>query len=567
MRLVCKKYRWYDGSITGDNVFNFFSTAEKVLESTIDLKYYLIKNTLSDVEIPFENINEVTNGLDIQMSNLSFQCKNEILGRDSLQDFFEVYNSTNQIGFRLYYYNDNDVLLFSGLISKSDVDFSERSKDILDIISVTEEKEFIDYYSNQELRMPVNPATWISAETLYGIPTSGNEVKLLGLRYIELGNLIRINFLTVDLDNYPANHYVAEKPFTYAPFSAGVTFAEMSDLMHIRSGYEQFRMDGVKIYEFFSSLFQEKGWIWYFRFGKLNIRERGGNNLTSTNLNFQTDFKSHSVSNNFLEKQVDSITVFNGNYFDNQSSLSALHVLQSGLGEVRYYLGGEIRHVVSSAEVWTKTRPFVNLEYRTLNDSKYYLMNLTYLDYSRYISDTDKDLIRYRVTNGNNVYTFNPSERGSINYSKQRTLIIEPITVSENNAAGIDLNNARANSGAYYGLGNFYKAAQTSTDSMIFYKGTPASSMVRYSPAENKFYTHEIDCRTQRYRDNFKKFIKSINPVLFDVEIYGVITEPFQNITISNYPYQNSISSKTFAIQKLSFNDLNKTTILTLQMI
>ena len=87
MRMICKKYRWFDATL-GENEVNFFSTSLKTLVATIDLKYYLVKDTLSEFESEFESINEVTNGLEIKMSNVSFQCKNEILDRMSLQDFF-----------------------------------------------------------------------------------------------------------------------------------------------------------------------------------------------------------------------------------------------------------------------------------------------------------------------------------------------------------------------------------------------------------------------------------------------------------------------------------------------
>lgn len=563
MRLVCEKYRWYDVSL-GENIVNFFSTSSRILESTIDLKDYLIKDTLSDVEYTFENINEITNGLEIQMSNLSFQCKNEIFNGTALQDFFEVYNSTDRIKFKLYYYNDDEDLLFSGIIYKDGAEFSERVNDILDIICVTEEKEFIEYYSNEDLRMPVNPATWTNVETLFGYV--GLSAQLRRQRYIELGNLIRVNFLATVLEEYPANYYIAEKPYTFAPFSAGVTFAEMGDLFHVRSGYEQFRMDGVKMYEFFSSLFQEKGWIWYFKLGKLYIKERGGLNLSSYNLDFQTDFKSHSVSCDLDVKQVDSVTVFNGGYSDNNSDLSVLHPQIYNSGGLHYYLGGDIRHVVTSLEAWTKTRPFTKLDYITAGTDRYNI-NFRYLDYSRYIADTDKDLIRYRVTNDSNQLQLNPTDQKSINYSRQRSLTIEPIVVSDNSSAGLDLNIARSSEPPHYGDGNYYKAGKTSTDSCLFTRSTPASAMVRYDSATGYMYTHEIDCRGQNFTDNFKKFIRSANPVLFDVEIYGVITEPFQNITISNYDYKTSVSTKTFSIQKLSFNDFTKTTKLTLQML
>ena len=360
------------------------------------------------------------------------------------------------------------------------------------------------------------------------------------------------------------NYYISEKPYTYAPFNAGSSFSEMSDLVHIRAGYEQFVMDGVKRYEFFNSLFMGKGWIWYFKLGKLYVKERGGNNLSSTVLDYQTDFISHSVSSDILDKQVDNVHVFNGNYYDNGSINSALQLGKVGGG--KYYLGGAIRHVVSNIETWSKVRPFVRLEFRTSPGNRY-LLNFATLDYSRYTGDTDRDFIRSRVTNGSNQYLLDPVERGSLNFANQRTLEIKPIECSADNTAGLDLNLARSNSNGFYGDGNFYSVALQHTDTQIFCKGTPAAAMIRLDEDTSTFYTYEVDCRKEPFINNFKKFIRSANPILFDVEVYGVITEPYQNITITNYPYDNSISTKAFSIQRLSFNDRNKTSKLTLQMI
>lgn len=562
MKLICKKYRWNNNVNLSD--VNIFSTEDKTLIEQIDLKYYLIKGTLSDIEYTFEGINSVTNGLEIKMSNVNFQCKNEIYDRTSLQNFFELYKNDARVKFVFEYYNNDNEFKFSGLIYKNNVEFSERANDILDITVVSEEKEFIDYYSNQDLRYPINPASWNSAQNLFGID-AGQPAAVRNVLFLELSTLLQINFLTVQLGGCPANHYISRTPFTFNPFTAGVLFMDHTDLFHIRTGYDCFINDGVKMYDYFSSLLMSKGWIWYFYLGKLYIRERGGNGLSNETIDYRTEVLSHSVSSDLLEMQVDSVTIFNGNYFDSGSINGALKINKSGGGKID--LSGEIRHVYSNSSYWERARPFKTLQYippiGTI--SSRYLIQVNNLDYSRYTADTDRDLIRQRIVlSGSNPYS---STNTDTSFSRQRTLLIEPVINSQANAGGFDLNNARAATGAYYGGGNFYFASTTITDSHILYRGNPASSMIRYDTATAQMVSYEVDCMQNNFKNNFKKFVKGANPILFDIEVKGLITDPFQNITINNYPFESSVSSKTFAIQRLSFNDLTKTSKLTLQML
>ncbi len=560
MRLVCKKYRWLDVSLSGDNDANFFSNASKELISTIDLKYYLIKDTLSEFEKTYEGINDVNKGLEIRMSNLSFQCKNEMLDRYSLQEFFEMYKENSRIKFTLEYYDDNDEKLFSGIIYKNNVSFSNRVDDILDIIAVSEEKEFIDYFSQKDISYP-SAFYQYTFNQMFG--TNNITVSNSHIRFYSLLRLLEANLTNVTIGEIPANYFISKIPFTYFPFTADKPFAEMGSLYHIRAGLDQFINDQIKVYDFFSSLFLSKGWIWYFDLGKLYVKPRGETNLTSTNIDYRTEVLSHSISSDLLEEQVDNVTVFNGSYFDNDSTNGALHFTSSD--GVRRYLGAEVREVYTTEEHSNKIRPFVTLTHPSNNN---YLIDIRYLDYSFYNADTDRDLIRHRLRlNGPAPYDANEVTKS---YSRQRTLTIEPVIVSQDNAAGFDLNNARAMTGEYTELkyGNlYYSDPAHTTDSMIFYRANPGSCMIRFDTVLQKYFTYEVDCQKEPFQNNFKKYVRSANPILFDIEVKKKITNAFQNITISNYPYENSISSKTFIIHKLSYNDITKISKLTIQMI
>lgn len=555
MRLVCKKYRIYDVNLSGDNEVNFFANNEKQFMGEIDLKYYLLRNTLSDFEKTFESVNEVSKGFEIKMSNVNFQCKNEIYGRTSLQDFFELYTETPRLLFSFEYFDDENTKLFSGIIYKNNIEFGSRSNDILDITVVSEEKEFIDYFSGKDIIYPAG-IHWISFETLFGLNESIDRRDVV---FVTLEKLLEKNFPRVTIAECPQNYYVINKPFTYYPMDATYNFLETENLMHIRTGFDCFKEDQIKVIEYFTAMFQSKGWIWYFDLGKLYIKEKADVSLTSQAIDYRTEVLSHSVSSDLLDVEVDNVTVFNGNYFDSGSTNGCLHFTSSD--GVRRYLGAEIRQVYTKEEHSNKVRPFVTLAYYP--DTSRYRIDLHNLDYSFYNADTDVSLNRHRLS-VTGINTANETVKG---YNRERTLTIEPIINSQQNAGCVDLNNARAGSGAYYGGGNFLYAAITPiTDSHLMFRGNPASSMIRFDDRSAKFVSYEVDCTLSQFANNMKRYVRSSNPIIFDVEVKGIISNAYQNITITNYPYAD-VGSKTFAIHRLSFNDITKTSKLTLQML
>lgn len=552
MRLVCRKYEW--SSSLGLNDVNFFSTFSKTLIEEIDLKYYLEKNTLSAFGQQFEGINATSNELELKLSNVSLRCKNEMTGRTSLQDFFEMYDSNPYIKFRFHFYDNDDVERWSGLIYKDGVEYAERRNDMIDIIVVSEEKEFMDYFSDKGL---VYPTSSVSSLSLFG-------TGLNGLKFWRLIRIIEANFPTADLGSVPDDYYIADVGYTYAPLAV---LEEMGEFFHIKTGFDSFVKDGYNRFEYFNSLCMGMGWIWYFYLGKLYVKDRGGSETNQTHtLNYQTDFISHGISSDLLNEAVDSIIIDNGSYYDNLgngiSTLNGLSFFDASTN-LSYNMSGESGEVVTKYEYNNKNTPFV----LTYNGS-IYLNQWDYLNATRFIasSQSQESYYVYEDIYLNNVSPYTVT-KDYYYYPIKRVLNIRPVINSDYWASGIDKAAPRTDlpPETYYGNGNFYVKDTTATSQVIMYRGNPASSLIKYNPTTGKYITYEVASQRESFRNNFKKFIRGANPVLFRVRVKGLIWDVFKNIEIVNYPFSD-LSNKSFSIQSLDTDFINNWTDLTLQM-
>ena len=96
--------------------------------------------------------------------------------------------------------------------------------------------------------------------------------------------------------------------------------------------------------------------------------------------------------------------------------------------------------------------------------------------------------------------------------------------------------------------------------------GHAGHSVVTYNSVTGKLQTYEFYSQSENFKANFKKFVKTNEDVILEIEVAELITNPLQRIHIDNFPYYD-IDSKDFIIESLSFNYFDKTTILKIRMI
>ena len=561
MRIECIKYKWAD--TTEANNINFFSSVTPELLQTLDLTDYLVKGSLSDIEYSFQDIDE-NNAMYLQASNCTFKCLNDIYSDYTLQDFFEVYEQNNFIKFKCNIYDDNNTLVYSGIISKDGIAFNNRVDCIADILVVGYETEFKNYFQYEKI---VHKSE-ITYSNVVSFPS------LTGFRYHQLPNVLLKNFQRVTFfDNMRTSflryYYVSDYPYTYSPVSQ--MYEE--DLLECKAGYNSFYDEGVSKFTYLNNLCLSKGWIWYFINEKLYIQQLADLTLNLHTIDFNETFISHSVKNETQNFNVDNVVIEAGEYYANAgtpSTLTPSFPLSFNSNQGVKYTGDLRRFVfsVTNPEV-IEIRAFRKLRYYTAAGNHYYVVNHSQHNTYKYVTSNDytHNFVKY-YTSGFGLeqnYTYDLTIN-NYEYATKKTMYIATGVCQRGNGGYVDITGARSSSGRYYGNGNSLATTNVITDHEYGVTGNIGESMIRYDVGLDKWFTYEMDMRTEQARNNFKTYLRNANKVIVNVSVKELITNPYQNIKIVNYPYAN-INDVNFLINKLSFNLNTKTSNLTLQLI
>jgi hypothetical protein len=224
-------------------------------------------------------------------------------------------------------------------------------------------------------------------------------------------------------------------------------------------------------------------------------------------------------------------------------------------------LSGDTVYIYSNINKYiNKSRPFRDL---AIVDTNTYTTTFFNHNFAHKSADSTKDYYAVEEISLDEVSPYNFTFT-KYSYDRKKSLVLTPYINSQKNSGGFDRNNRSAETGAYYGKGNFfYDANQPLTASMGLYNGSVANSIFKF--VDGQYENYEQYTQTDRFKKNFKKFLKTNDEVILKVDLKAVITDPQQRIQINNYPYAD-IDGKTFSIVGLNYNERNETTSLTLQM-
>lgn len=561
MKLECIKYQWEIG--TEDIDINFFSSVTPSVIETVDLYDYYKDETMSEVDYSFEDVAD-DNTLYIKVSNLTFDCVNDNqVNATLLYDFFGCFESNKYIKWKLNYY-EGDELVYSGVMYKDGVNVNSLEDAVLSIVVIGYEKEFKDFFSNVQLGSSSD------------FPTSNgngsNELPdLFAQRYYGARTFFKQLFPNVTfgyealLSHWLNYYYIAELAYTYSP---NTNFDDYGNVVHIKTGYDCFYLDGINKMTFFNSMLLGYGWIWFYYLGKLIIQERAATDYDILTIDCNEVEVSQSLTHNFNQFQVDNVIINNGEYFDSgldrTSTTSCFCIFDNArpVDASSHNLSGSSNAVYSVTSNYSnRVRPFKSIE---LSGTNTYLMDFRYHNLTRHLSSDEFSIVNEKTTmsGGGNSLDFTMIK---YNYNSKKSITINPYINSRDNSAGFDRNNARANDGIYYGNGNFYDNG-TVTNSQGLYNGSPSNAVLFYDTVKEKYVNYEMYAQTDKFKRNFKKFLKTNDEIIIQIEVKQLITNPMQTVRLTNYQDAN-LEDKLFSIIKLSFHPIDKTSVLTLQMI
>jgi len=559
MQINCTKYQWATG--TEDIDINFFSDVLPSDMGTIDLYDHYVDNTMSEVEYSFEDIDD-DNTLYVKTSDLSFDCyENNVLF-----DFFECYTPNKYLKFKVEFYDDDNNKYYTGIIYKDGVNVPSVADKILSIIVIGYEKEFRSFFSN----VPIIPSGSIPFAT-------GGAT---GLSFATLWDVLRKNFANVSFVfntalNIVFKYKVALNPFTVVRsvvVPGAVPLYPVEDyggLIHIKTGYNCFEYDKANKFAWLNSTFLPMGWIWYFYLEQLIIQDRASTVYPLLEIDCNEVEVSQSLTHNYNQFQVDNVVIKAGEYFDDGSNrtsvLSLFSIFDASRGaQVSRNLGGEVAYTYSNINPYSnRTRIFRDMTY---GGSGNYLMTYYNHNFRTYSGANDYNIDLKEIT----ISQTSPYNIGEtvINYGTKKSIVLNPYINSRENSGGFDRENVFADDGGYYGYGNYYLQANLPvTKSMGNYTGSGADSLIgREITSTGNWETYEFYTQTDTFKRNFKKFLKTNDEVIIEMEIKQLITNPLQTIRFINYQ-DADIGRKSFSIIRLAFHPIEKTTSLTLQMI
>jgi hypothetical protein len=554
MKIYIEKYSWLD-SVEINNV-NFFSDADKTLEDTL-IVYdsstgvaCLTESSFGNVNYTFANVGE-DNSLFFEASDLSFS----LINNTDLDSFFEIYTNTNYIKFKLFIY-DGDNLIYTAIISKDGVKYSNRANSIIDITAIGYEKEFKDYFSNIKIDHPDT------------IPTL-NPFTLTGLYFKKLTSvLIKFfgeNIFDISINSflYTNRIYIADKPYIYSPLTE---MAEDS-LLECKSGLINFYNSGMTKFAYFNYLCLSLGLVWFFYLDKIYIKNANDISLNELVIDYKETFISHSIENSQLDFSKENIVIEAGEYYalDGHSTRTNQFPLTVRNSSGDFYIGGYRNYVYSLLNEDTiETKVYRGLTRQDFGSDKYYIINYNNHTGKRYI-DSDNYFSKYKkyVTVGTNNMSISLTTSDYI-YNVNNSVTISTGVTGRSNGSYLDTTNARGDSGRYYGNGNSLSTTNAITDVEIGYTGSVGESCIFYDSVNAKYMNYDLYMRLDSTKKNFITYVKNNINVLMSLTIHKLITNPLQCNSLLNYPFAN-INNIKMSWSGLSFNIFTKISNLTVQ--
>lgn len=542
MKILCQKYTWLDEVEIKD--VNFFSNGQRVVSPPIDLTDYLIKNSLGKFTLGIQNIDSGDFSLYIESGNVSFQLLNgkEWQYGQGISEYFGVYNLNKRQKFLVKFITDDGQQVFEGIIYGHNLDFLNRESEVLSVLVVGFEKEFKDYYSNIRLK---EVSGW----------TNLPGISLQGLQVIPLIDVLEQNFnsefLQIELSPALLNYKVAKYPYFYTPipqFNGGTAF--------IKTGYESFRRDLCSTFDWINSTVLPMGWVYFFEGRKLHIKNLYELSYDVQVIDFEKTNITHSVENEIDDAVIENIIIDDGKYYSNGYLLTPTTSNPYPGFSTAQYVGGERKNVFSyQHDFSSRTLPWRNITFNGIDIYKIFYGNKTNI----YL-DTTEGGYRFReFTVWLPIPTVTYKEYF---YDKNKTLKISPYIVSERNAGGLDINNARQ-SGGYLdiGNGNFFTSNIQMGDNDFRYTGSAANSLVLYNELTDKFETYFDYIQKPAFSNNMAKYLRNDAQLIFTLEVGELITSLAKTVLLNNYSFF-ILNGKKFTLQGLEFDIVKKTSSL-----
>ena len=578
MKIICDKFI-YDPE-TELNEVNYFSPTRETTTERLDLVPYLMEGGITAISYPKVKIDE-TNAVYIESGDVTLTLTNTLIGWGDLNnyttltevlltDFFGFYTTEKAI-FEIKIYDSSDNLLFTGIIRKYNLVFSERSNEVMSVLVRGLEKEFSNYFLTKEI---------IRFEDIPNFPFQ--NIGYYGLRFSYLSDTFNRNLSNVVFDyNTNFSHFIHEyimagKPYIYHPCNN--LPAESNQVLILKSGYESFYYDRVDAYTFFNSTLISMGWKWYFKGGIMHIDKRSDNTKDVQNIPF-SDILSHSIENE-LNSVINTVVVDNGEWYgwdrsSIQSELGAMNV-PSEYEDQNYNLGGGSKALYNVDNVFGNSNvstPFRSLILQTTGQIQGGYYDRVFNDYAFVndigLSNEESLFLSYFFLINATLWL---RQYQNFIYKLSETISFNPYVPSGINSSLLDVSYARINGGVplngrtFYGNGNAHQNGFPASRSGIYYRGNPGSAMLKRVGGGSNYQGYDYYVTTDEFKNNLRTLTTGGDATILNVTVTGLINDFDKIFSITDYPYAN-FQNKLFTYSEISLDVLGNTTSIKLTSI
>lgn len=273
LKILCQGFTWPIGTPIPERSF-FSDTLASASTREIDLVDFLLD--IGDLHYKFEDTDNQggANQHFFESGNITLKLDGAVFINSEtpyMRDFFKIKEDTSYTKYkvRLYY---NDDMLFQGTVHQDGLKEMYRSDNddqTLECLIVGFEKEWREYYRSKPL---------LNAQSYHWPYEIQTQIGTFPIYLTEFWKMLRDNtvnsFLpweSYNIQSEVGSWYISKHPvFKKTP---------LKGTWRLMQGYERCQLSGQSVYDWFETICNCMGWIYYFYRDKFYIRTRAGFNL------------------------------------------------------------------------------------------------------------------------------------------------------------------------------------------------------------------------------------------------------------------------------------------------
>lgn len=555
--IICIKKTW--ASTVDPEDVNLFSGVQPETEEQIDIKDYLMD--MSELSYDFDEAEKENgqNQLFYVASDMNFKLSG-IENNGYLKTFFGLFTNTDYIKWHVKLLpTGTSTATWEGLINHESITLPLKPDNDSDIISVTAlsfEKEFKEYFQGKPL--PLSNDLFTGGGFVPVIGGMGNQTRL-GMRLFTLINII-FPGTTWNFTGYLTDWVIVRDAILYPKsFDYGTT----DNYIFIKSSYERISSNGENCYDLFRRICNAMGWVFYYKDGQFQVKDRSTDIPTLTTLDVE-NILDIEVSKYKESTTFNHVVILDGTIDGGDGTGGNI----SGITEAEqpYQMRGARMQILSDKNpegirigTWWQNLTGFLLNVFNIGDK-----------FLRYFNENDTTFnLAFHTKTGESTWTLD--RRGC---NKDDMLFIDA------GDTGNEMWLYQVADGSGYSAGHL---APHSADAespnpanswggsyqhyRVRFKGNYGSALVKIEYLNSQFVvteTYQDYVKTNLFYNNFQKFFSSRTTRKISIKYDAVITNPVQVFQFENDT--EGIYAGEWSLNNLKINFLDETTTMELQL-